>query len=124
MIEKLTGHGERYPIERMRELEEKQAAARADRQAEEERQAEASEQRYAVQVATYLDEREATDALTLLIDAGYDSSLITSDSDGQLVYTVRVGPFSDLWEADRAAQALDAAYGYTSSVTILRGEAP
>jgi len=124
VIEKLTGHGKRYPIERMRELEEKQAAARADRQAEAERQAEASEQRYAVQVATYLDEREATDALTLLIDAGYDGNLITSDSDGQLVYSVRVGPFSDLWEADRAAQSLDAAYGYTSSVTVLRGETP
>lgn len=122
--EALTRHGARYPLERMRELEEREATERAEREAEQARIAEAGRQRYAVRVATYLDEREATEALTTLIDAGYDGRLISGDSDGRIVFTLQVGPFEDLWEADRAAETLDAAYGHESSVTVLRGEAP
>ena len=118
----LAEHSRRYPIERMRELEAREAADRAEREAAAEREAQSNVKRYAVQVATYLEEREATEQLTALIDAGYESQLVTSDSDGRLVFTLQVGPFDDLWDADRAAEALDDAYGFDSSVTVLRGE--
>ena len=124
VAEQLNAHASRYPLDRMRELEDKQAAIRAERAQRAEREALAATQRYAVQVATYLDEREATDVLTALVDAGYDGTLVTRDSDGQLVFTIQVGPFDDLWEADRAAETLDAAYGYDSQVTVLRGDTP
>lgn len=120
VAEELNRHSLRYPVERMQELERRQAEDRADREAQAERQAAAQAQRYAVQVATFVDEREATETLTTLVDAGYDGTLETSDADGRLVFTISVGPFDDLWEADRAAQTLDAAYGYQSSVTVLR----
>ena len=81
-------------------------------------------QRYAVQVATYRDEREATETLTSLLDAGYEGTLLTSDRDGALIFTIQIGPFDDLWEADRTAQTLDSAYGYQSSVTVLREVTP
>jgi len=124
VAEQLNAHAYRYPLDRMRELEDKQAALRAEREEQAAREAAAATQRYAVQVATYLDEREATDVLTSLVDAGYDGTLVTRDSDGQLVFTIQVGPFEDLWEADRAAETLDASYGYDSQVTILRRETP
>lgn len=119
----LERHSLRYPIDRMRELEEIEAAERSERLLEAERSAAASAQRYTVQVATFLNEREATETLTTLVDAGYDGTLVSSESDGRIVFTIQVGPFQDLWEADRAAQTLDEAYGYQSSVTIERGEA-
>jgi cell division septation protein DedD len=122
--EALFRQGKRYPIERMRQLEEERAESQAAADAEEERLANASAQRYAVQVATFLNEGDAIETLTTLVDGGYDGSLVSSESDGQIVFTIQIGPFPDLWEADRAAQTLDAAYGFESSVTILRGDAP
>lgn len=124
VADQLYKHSVRYPLDRMQELEAKQAALKAEQEARAERVAAAASQRYAVQVATYLDEREATEVLTALVDAGYDGTLVTRDSDGQLVFTIQVGPFEDLWDADRAAETLDASYGYDSQVTILRSEAP
>jgi len=114
----------RYPIERMRAIEEKRAREREQAAIEAERAAEAEAQRYAVEVATYLDEEEATEALRMLLDAGYEGTLITREVDDRPVFTLQVGPFDDLWSADRAASLLDSAYGYSSSVTILRREEP
>jgi len=114
----------RYPIERMRAIEEKRAREREQAAIEAERAAEAEAQRYAVEVATYLDEEEATEALRMLLDAGYEGTLITREVDDRPVFTLQVGPFDDLWGADRAASLLDSAYGYSSSVTILRREEP
>ncbi|MGY8738415.1 MAG: SPOR domain-containing protein, partial [bacterium] len=124
VAEELTRHSLRYPIDRMRELEEQQAKLRDEREAEADRVAEAGIQRYAVHVATFLDENQAAETLTTLIDAGYDGTLVTSESDGNLVFTIQIGPFDDLWGADKAAQTLDAAYGHQSAVTVLRGSAP
>ena len=124
VAEELTRHSLRYPIDRMRELEERQAKLRDEREAEANRIAEAGIQRYAVQVATFLDENQAAETLTTLIDSGYDGTLVTSESDGNLVFTIQVGPFEDLWSAEKTAQTLDAAYGHQSSVTVLRGSAP
>ena len=62
--------------------------------------------------------------LTGLLDAGYDGTLVASDSDGKLVFTIQLGPFEDLWDAERAARTLDAAYGYSSSVRVLPREEP
>jgi len=122
VAQELGQHADRYPIERMWAIEEKRADERAQRRRQADEAADANIQRYAVNVATYLDEKEAISTLTELVDAGYDGTLISSDSDGTLVFTIQVGPFDDLWNAQRAAQMLDASYGYSSSVTVLRRE--
>ena len=122
--EELVRHAERYPVERMQELEQQHTKAREEQAEKARRAAEAGVQRYAVQVATYLDETEATEKLVTLIDAGYDGSLSSSESDGKVVFTLQVGPFDDLWEAEQAAQNLDEAYGFESSVTLQKKEAP
>ncbi len=120
----LVRHAERYPVERMRELEEKDALAREERAEQARRAAEAGIQRYQIQVGTFLDETEATEQLVELIDAGYDGSLAASESNGRVVFTIQVGPFEDLWEAEQAAQTLDEAYGFESTVTLQKREEP
>ncbi len=116
----LVRHGQRYPIERMRELEEQRAAEHTSRIEAAESEVLSRVQRYAVLVATFLDETQATATLTSLLDAGYDGTLLSSGSGGRLVFSVQLGPFDDLHEAERAAEILDAAYGYSSTVTVLR----
>lgn len=122
--DQLVRHAERYPVERMRELEQKVAADRETRAEKARREAEAGIQRYLIQVGTFLDETDATEQLVNLIDAGYDGSLAASESGGRVVFTIQVGPFEDLWEAEQAAQTLDDAYGFESSVTLQKREAP
>ena len=115
---------ERYPVERMQELERKQVSEREARAEKARRQAEAGIQRYVIDVATYVDETEATEQLVTLIDAGYDGSLSSRESNGRVVFTIQVGPFEDLWEAEQAAQTLDEAYGFESTVALQRREEP
>jgi general secretion pathway protein D len=122
--ERLIEHSERYPIERMRELEEQRAAKRASHVREIENESRSRSQHYAVQVATFLDESQAMETLTTLLDAGYDGTLVSSESGGRVVFNVQLGPFDELWEAERAAGTLDAAYGFSSAVTVVRGDDP
>ncbi|HIF91993.1 MAG: type II secretion system secretin GspD [Myxococcales bacterium] len=120
----LSDHGARYPVERMRELEELREAERADRTRDAEAKSVADMQKYLVVVATFLDEKRATETLTSLIDAGYDGTLISNDMGGQLIFRVEIGPFEDLSEAERTANTLDSAYGYSSIVNAQRRGEP
>jgi len=122
--ERLHQHSARYPVERMRELEERRAETRAAHARQSEREAFSRTQLYVVQVATLLDEAEATKTLMNLLDAGYDGTLVSSESGGRLLFSVELGPFVDLQEAERAARTLDASYGYAASVMVLRPEEP
>jgi general secretion pathway protein D len=120
-LAKLSG---RYPIERMLAIERQRDLERDELEREAEAATASRTQLYGVNVATFLDESQATEELMSLVDAGYDGTLITTDSEGSLVFTIQVGPFEDLWSANRAAEMLDAAYGYSTSVSVLRQEAP
>ena len=124
VAQEIANHSVRYPVERMQELEQRRANEEADRSQAALESASAQTQRYAVVVATFLDESQATKTLTTLLDAGYDGTLVSSDSNGRLLFKIEIGPFDDLWEAERAAGTLDAAYGYSSSVTALRRGEP
>lgn len=124
VAQELSNHAARYPIERMRELERQRADTKLSRVQADEEKASAEMQRYAVVVATFLDETQATNTLTTLLDAGYDGTLVSSDSEGRLLFKIEIGPFDNLWEAERAATTLDTAYGYSSSVTALRQSEP
>lgn len=120
----LNDHAERYPIERMKALEQDRMVASEKRKEEARRKAESGTQQYVVDVATFFDETEATEQLINLIDAGYDGSLAARESGGRVVYTIQVGPFDDVWDAEQAAQTLDESYGFDSTVALQRKEAP
>ena len=123
-VQELEKQAARYPLSRMRELEEQRIDERSARTQEEDQRAASEGNRYGIWVATYLDEEQATQTLTTLLDAGYDGTLVSSDSDGRLVFSVQLGHFDDLREAERTGETLDAAYGYTSSVTVLHRDEP
>jgi general secretion pathway protein D len=113
----LLDHKARYPLERMREIE-------AGRRAEREATAAAATRpgpAYIVQAAVFGSERAAMDALTGLVDAGYDGTLVSGKAGSQVVYEVRLGPYDTLEEAQRVGETVRRAQGLTPAVIV---EAP
>jgi len=116
----LRGHEKRYPLERMREIE----AGRRDRA---ERAAEAAARagsgpRYGVLAAVFRDERAATETLTELLDAGYEGTLVSGESQGTVLFEVRLGPFESLEEAEQAAAVVRQGFGLAPTVLVERDE--
>jgi general secretion pathway protein D len=105
----------RYPLQRMREIEQQQLAER-------ERAAAAAGRagpRYFVQAPVVGDEGEAAQALTELVDAGFDGTLVSSQtSSGLVLYEIHLGPYETLAEAQRAGAVVQAAHGLSSSVIV------
>jgi hypothetical protein len=110
----LLDHKARYPLERMREIE-------SDRRVEREA-AEAAAKRpgpaYVVQAAVLGSERAAIDALTNLVDAGLDGTVVTAETNGQLVYEIRLGPYDTLEEAQRVGETVRRAHGLAPAVLV------
>jgi general secretion pathway protein D len=116
----LKSHEFRYPLERMREIEADRRE-RSARAAEEASRGEAGP-RYAVLAAVFRDERAATDTLTKLLDAGYEGTLVSGESEGTLLFEVRLGPFASLEEAEQAASVARQAFGLDPTVLVERAE--
>lgn len=114
----LVKHSNRYPLERMREIEEQGLEAR--RRAAAEAEARRHRPGYAVLAAVYRSEDAAAQLLRELIDAGYDGTLIASESGGGLLYEIRLAPFAELKDAQLAAEAIGGAFGLTPSVVVDR----
>lgn len=114
-------HEQRYPLQRMKEIEEqqtqKQDAARAATEGA------LHGPRYAILAAVYRDEKAAAAKLTELLDAGYDGSLVASESGGSVVYEIHLGPYSDQKTAERTADTVRSAYGLAPTV-VLERESP
>jgi len=118
----LLEHEKKYPLERMREIEQLQGA-RAEKQHQEE-EAEKKGPRYMLLAAVYRDEAAARKKLTELLDAGFDATIVTRDEAGTLVFEIRVGPYEDLAAANRAAAVLRESYGLSPSVSVLSEAKP
>jgi general secretion pathway protein D len=120
----LLDHEVRYPLERMHEIEQEARESRSRAAAE----AEAAEhERYLLQAALFGDEQAAADALTNLIDAGFDGTLVTTVVNNTTLYEVRVGPFDDRAAAERAAETLRSAHNLSPRLVIedaKSGDAP
>ena len=105
---------ERYPLERMREIEQQDVEAAAAREAE---KAEAAARpRYAIAGGVFPDEAVATQRLTELLDAGYEATLVSSPRNGGLVFELRLGPFASREQAEREAEVLQRAFGLDTSL--------
>ena len=116
----LRSHERRYPLERMREIE----AGRHERDAHAAEEADRAERgpRYGVLAAVFRDERAATETLTQLLDAGYEGTLVSGESQGTVLFEVRLGPFASLEEAEQAASVARQAFGLAPTVLVERGE--
>jgi cell division septation protein DedD len=77
---------------------------------------------YGLRVAIFREEARAAEALTRLLDAGYDGTLVSGGRDGALVYELLVGPYPDLEAARDADAALAEVYGYDPTIILFRGD--
>jgi general secretion pathway protein D len=114
----LRKHADRYSVARRQELEELQRETEA-RRVSERLEADAPSFLYGVRVDLYRDESRAAEDLTKLLDAGYEGTLISGDSDGSLLFELVVGPYDNIDDATDAAAVLEVIYGYSPSVTVI-----
>jgi general secretion pathway protein D len=105
-----------YPLSRMREIEEERGAQRAALQAE--RQVRTGADQYVVTAGVFHDEDLAVEKLTILIDRGYDGTLVAAEADGIVVFELRIGPYESLREAENAAEVLNEAFGLSTGVML------
>ena len=114
----LRSHRDRYPVERMEQLE---AESKAEREAAAESDAglRAATPRYEVLAATFGDEGAAMTTLQQLIDAGHDGTLTSAEQAGTLLYEIHLGPFETSREAEERAAAIADAFGLSPKVMLL-----
>lgn len=110
-------HRARYPLERMKQIEESTGLANESVSTGE------SQRRYGVRAGVFADEAAATDALARVVAAGHDATLVTSDANGALIFELRVGPYDSFDAAQTASALLHGALGLDASVTVLDAEA-
>ncbi|HBZ72594.1 MAG TPA: hypothetical protein DEP35_23820 [Deltaproteobacteria bacterium] len=118
----LLEHEKKYPLERMREIEQIQGEEK-----EKQKEAEAAEKkapRYVLLAAVYRDEAAARKKLRELLDAGFDATILTRDQAGTLVFEIRVGPFPDLAAANHAAAVLRESFGLSPSISVVSEAKP
>ncbi len=110
----------RYPLSRMREIEQERQEERAARKAEIE--ARAHPDQYIVTAGVFHDEDVAAEKLTILLDRGYDGTLVATEADGVVVFELRIGPYDTLRRAENAAEVLSEAFGLSTGVMLRRGD--
>jgi general secretion pathway protein D len=115
---RLLQHSERYPVERMREIEQEEERARQEAEAAAIRAADAPQ--YGILAATFRDEGAAAATLQQLVDAGHDGTLVSGDSAGSVLFEVRLGPYETLEEADRTASVVAESFGLSPTVTVYK----
>jgi general secretion pathway protein D len=113
---RLMGHAERYPVERMAEIERE----RAER--EQRTGPTSTAPSYGVLAGVFRSEDEASSLLTQLLDASYDGTLVSADVGGDVLFEVRLGPFEELDQAEAAADLVRRGFGLSPEVTLERSE--
>ncbi len=110
----------RYPLDRMLEIERQQAVERVRTRAAS--SAPAPTTRYLVLGGVFADSAVAQSTLRRLIDAGYEGNLVSSRSNGRVLLELRVGPFLNLGDAERTADALRRAHALSPQVLVQKPE--
>ena len=109
---------ERYSVARKEELEDILRDREQQRIASRLEQGNKDEKLYALRVAIFRNESSAAEKLTRLIDAGYDGTISSDNTDGGIVYELIVGPFEDVESAEQSANALREVYDYDPTLMI------
>ncbi len=119
VLGRLRTHASEYTVDREKELEDVLRDREEERVSERLGKGDGTTTAYALRVAVYRTDTEAAEALTRLIDAGYDGSLVSGASDGGIVYELIIGPYTDLVDASNASKALAEVYDYDPSITVI-----
>jgi len=122
LYESLRDHQRQYPLERMVEIEQSRAARAEAEAAARAARAEELQDRYLVQAAIFRDDELATETLTLIIDRGFDASLVSTPSGSELVFELQVGPYESLREATRTADVLEGSFDLQPHVIVVPGD--
>jgi len=109
-------HEDRYPLERMRAIEEETAAERSRIAAQ--KAALKTAPRYSVQAAMFGTEAAATTTLTELMDAGYEGFIVANSDQGGLLFEVLLGPYDTAKEAREVADTVRAGFGLSPAVVV------
>jgi len=112
----LMRHEKRYPLQRMRAIEEAQAKQRKAARAAQAAAAKAPA--YGVLAAAFEEEGPAKLLLRSILDAGYTASLVTEAGAGAPRLELRVGPYPNLPAARAAAAALASAFDLAPRVLV------
>ena len=116
---RLIEHSRRYPATRMAEIQQENASRRAALDAAKRD----PEENYQIRAGIYSDVESATRTLTTLLDAGFEGSLLSTESGGVIFYEIQIGPFSDKLGAVHASQVLREAHRLTPSITLIEDAA-
>jgi hypothetical protein len=117
---RIGGHTARYPLERMREIEQARLEALAKEEAE--RQAAESAPVYYLQAAIFEDPEAAAEMLTDLVDSGHDGTLVAAESGGAVLYEIHLGPYASYEQAEQMAEVVHRSHGLTPAVIVLTPE--
>jgi hypothetical protein len=107
-------HAQRYPLERMSQIEQDRALERERTEAS----AAAGVPLYEVRSGLFDDEEAAMRALTEVVDSGYDAALVSGEREGELTWEIRIGPFDDPEEARTVSDVVGQSLGLETSVTL------
>ncbi|MDG2051439.1 MAG: type II secretion system secretin GspD [Myxococcota bacterium] len=110
---------DRYSLERKEELEEILRDRDQQRIADRLDQGRSQPRSYALRVAIFTNESTAAAKLTKLIDAGFDGTISSDNTDGGLLYELIVGPFDDLAAAEETSKALREVYDYDPTLILM-----
>ena len=116
--ERVAAHTARYPVARVKEIEQ----VRAEERAKAFEAAHTKGPEYIVQAATLSDPDKAAALLTDLIDSGHDGTLVSAPLGDSVVYEIRLGPFATLEEANKVGEAVKRSHGLTPAILVREGE--
>ncbi|MEE2672191.1 MAG: type II secretion system secretin GspD [Myxococcota bacterium] len=109
----------RYPLSRMREIEEQRQRKVASLQAELENNQKPDS--YIVNAGVFHDEEFAKEKLLLLLDRGYDGELRSAAADGVPLFELRIGPYETVRQAEKTAEVLSDAFGLSTGLMLVPG---
>ena len=115
--EGLAGHTARYPVSRVKEIEDIRGEERAKTAAA----ARATGPQYIIQAAILSDPDKAAALLTELIDSGHDGTLVSSPQGDRVVYEIHLGPFASLDQANAVGKAVQKSHGLTPAILVVEG---
>ena len=83
-----------------------------------------SQRVYQVQAGVFSDPGQAQSIMVDLTDAGFDSTLVSEDRGGVVLYEVQLAPYEDLDQASDAVEVLQRTYDLEPELRVLQRAEP
>ena len=116
----LREHADKYPLKRKEELDAENLRREKELAMTLKKIEAQKATRYMIRAAVFSEESKAAEALTQMIDAGYDGSLVSGQSSGGLRYELFVGPYIDLSRAKSTSRAIGETFGFSPSIVVVQ----